>query len=142
MKILNFRAELQHRIARRVFANATHAHCVSGVPVEQYGNTPIAGRLGRPQERRSLRPVRKGYAVRRAAGLPAGRGQTAAEGLGRRRDSVRPAERLLVSDILPRVHTEVRAGEGQRTVMAHKKTLFKRFCIGNFKAIFRKMKIS
>lgn len=102
------RAEVQHGIARRVFANAAHAHRFGGLPVRLHGNTAVAGRHVRAQERRPLRPVHAGHAVRRAAGLPAGRGQAAAQGAVRRRDRVRPAERLLVPDILPRVHTEVR----------------------------------
>lgn len=102
-------AEVQHRIARRVFADETHAHRVGRVPVQQHGNTPVAGRHGRKQERSALRPLPAGHAVRRTARLPTGRGQAAAESVVRRRDRVGPPERLLVPDLLPRVHTAVSA---------------------------------
>jgi len=100
-------AEVQHGIPRRVFANAAHAHCVGGLSVEQHGNPAVAGRHGRAQERRALCPVRASDAYRRATWLPTGSGQAAAQGVVRRRDGVRPAGRLLVPDIIPRVHTEV-----------------------------------
>lgn len=51
--------------------------------------------------------MRTGHVVRQTARLPAGLGQATAEGAGRRRDGVRPTERLLVSDIVQRVHTQV-----------------------------------
>lgn len=100
-------AEVQHGISRGVFANSAHAHRVCGVSVEQHGNLAVAGRHGRVQERRALRPMHEGDAYRRATRLPTGSGQAAAQGAVRRRDSVRPAGRLLLPDIVPRVHTQV-----------------------------------
>jgi len=100
-------AEVQHGISRGVFANSAHAHRVCGVSVQQHGNPAVAGRHGRAQERRAIRPVLASYAYRRATRLPTGSGQAAAQGVVRRRDGVRPAGRLLVPDIVPRVYTEV-----------------------------------
>lgn len=99
--------EVQHGIPRRVFANTAHAHCVCGLSVEQHGNPTVAGWHGRAQERRPLCPVLANGAYRWATWLPTGSGQAAAQSVVRRRDSVRPAGRLLVPDIIPRVHTEV-----------------------------------
>jgi len=70
--------EVQHGIARGVFANAAHAHRVCGVSVEQHGNSAVASRYGRAQERRALCPVRASHAYRRATWLPTGSGQAAA----------------------------------------------------------------
>jgi len=99
--------EVQHRIPRRVFANAAHAHCVCGLSVEQHGDLAVAGRHGRAKERRALCPMLASDAYRRATWLPTGSGQAADQGVVRRRDSVRPAGRLLMPDIIQRVHTEV-----------------------------------
>lgn len=103
-----FNTEVQHGIPWRVFANPAHAYRVRGVPVQQHGNTSLAGRHGRPEERRALRPVPAGLTVRRTARLPTGRRPAAAQGAGRRGDGVRPAKRIFVPDFLSRIHTEVR----------------------------------
>lgn len=102
--------EIQHGIKRRVFANATSSNRVGGLSVQQHGDSPIVSGHGWAQKRRPLRAVRSARAVRPTDGLPTGRGQTAAEGFSRRRDRPGPAERLLLPNFLPRIHTKVRRG--------------------------------